>query len=123
MSPHAIGVAFGKFLTPSSPLPVVHGWVASDLSAFVIIIWVAYSGVAIVKFSSLLRTVVRGATVYFIMVMVIQAMVVLFILFADVRSRPLPVPILLTHSPSGYDKPIPTYVSALSSDLKSLTNP
>jgi len=66
---------------------------------------------------------VRDATVYFIMVMVIQTAVLLFLSFADVRSRPLPILTLLTHSPSGYNKPIPNYVSALSSYLKSLTNP
>jgi len=57
------------------------------------------------------------------MAMGIQAVVLLFLSFADVRSRPLPILTLLTHSLSGYNKRIPTYVSAFSSDLKSLTNP
>ena len=65
----------------------------------------------------------RGATIYFVMAMGIQAVVLLFLSFADVRSRLLPIPTLLTHSPSGYNKRIPTHVSALSSDLKSFTNP
>ena len=95
----------------------------SDISAFGIIIWFAYSNVAIVRFSSLLGTVVADATVYFIMAMGIQTVVLLFLSFADVRRYPLPILTLLTHSLSGYDKSIPTYVRTLSSDLKSLTNP
>jgi hypothetical protein len=88
---------------------------------FCIIIWMAYSSVVTVRLSSLLRTIVADATAYFIMAMALQILVVLFLSFADVR-RPLSALTLLTHPPSGYDQPIPTYVRTPLSDLRSLTN-
>ena len=63
------------------------------------------------------------ATVYFIMVICIQTIVLLFLSFADVRPRPLPILTLLTHSLSAYDGPVPSYVRKLSPDSKSLANP
>lgn len=95
----------------------------SDVSAFGIIIWFAFSNVEAVRFSSLLKTVVAGATVYFIMVMGIQTLVLLFLAFADVRYRPLPILTRLTHSLSGYDESIPTYVRTFSPDVKSSLTP
>jgi len=120
---HAIGIAFGELVNPSSLLPVVHGGLMPDASVFGSIIWFAYSNAGIFRFSSLLRNVVTDATVYFIMVMCIQTLVLFFLLFADVRRRSLPIFTLLTHSPSGCDHSIPTYVRKFSPDLKSLTNP
>lgn len=93
--PHAIGVTFGKSIfsslvaTPSRSLRVV-----SDISAFCIIIWLSYSSVLTFQVSALLRTVVAGATVYFIIAMALQTLVLLFLSFADVCRRPLPVLIL-----------------------------
>ena len=63
------------------------------------------------------------ATVYFIMAMCIQTLVLFFLSFADVRPRPLPILTLLTRLLPAHDESIPTYVRTLSPDLKSLTNP
>ena len=98
---HGIGIAFGELVNPSSLLPVIHGGLMSDASVFGIIIWFAYSNIGIFRFSSLLRNVVTDATVYFIMAMCIQTLVLFFLLLADVRRRPLPIFTLLTNSPSG----------------------
>ena len=57
------------------------------------------------------------ATVYFIMAMVIQALVLFILSLADVCHRPLPILILLTRSLLGYDKPIPNPVRTPLSDL------
>lgn len=63
------------------------------------------------------------ATVYFIMVVCIQTLVLFFLSFADVRLRLLPILTLLTRSLSAYDAPVPSYVRTLSPELKSLANP
>ena len=123
ISQHVIGLVFGE-LFGSLVVAASCPWrVVSDVSVFCIIIWLAYSGVVTARLSSLLRTIVADATAYFIMAMALQTLVVLFLSFADVRRRSLSVLTLLTHSLSGYDQSIPTYVRTLSSDLKSLTNP
>ena len=44
------------------------------------------------------------------MTMILQALVLLFLSLADVGRRPLPIFILLTHSPLGHNEPIPSYV-------------
>jgi len=66
---------------------------------------------------------VTDATVYFIMAMCIQTLVLFFLSFADVRRRPLPILTPLTHLLPAHDESVPTYVRTLSPDLKSLTNP
>jgi len=88
ISQHAIGLLFGELFgsliaTASHSLRVV-----SDVSIFCIIIWLAYSSVVTVRFSSLLRTIVTDATAYFIMAMALQVLVVSFLSFADVCRRP-----------------------------------
>ena len=120
---HGIGIAFGGLVNPSSVLPVIHGGLMSDASVFGIIIWFAYSNTGVFRFSSLLRNVVTDATVYFIIAVCIQTLVLFFLLLADVCRRPLPILTLLTNSPSGCDRPIPAYVRKISPELKSLTNP
>ena len=62
------------------------------------------------------------ATVYFLIVMGTQTLVLFFLSLADVRHRPLPTLILLMHSPLGYDKSIPTHVRTPPLDLLDLTN-
>ena len=44
------------------------------------------------------------------MSMILQTLVLLFLSLADVGHRPLPIFILLTHSPFGYNEKIPSYV-------------
>jgi len=45
------------------------------------------------------------------MTMILQTLVLLFLSLADVGHRPLPIFMLLTHSPSiGYNEKIPSYV-------------
>ena len=94
----------------------------SDVSAFCTIIWVAYSNAVVIRFSSLLRTVVADATIYFIMVMGLQTLVLLFITFADVCCRPLSAFTFLTCSLSAHNKPIPAHVRKISPDLQSSPN-
>ncbi|KAF9653263.1 hypothetical protein BDM02DRAFT_3182802 [Thelephora ganbajun] len=61
-----------------------------DISAFCFIIWFAYSSTVIFRFSSLLRTIVEHATVYFIMAMILKILVLLFLLFADSAMKQSP---------------------------------
>ena len=104
ITPHAIGVAFGESVFNSLVATASHlRLVVSDLSAFCIIIWLAYSSALTIQVSSLLRTVVAGATVYFIIAMALQTLVLLFLSFADVCRCLVPDLRLLTHSLSGYD--------------------
>jgi len=63
-----------------------------------------------IRFSSILRTIVADAVAHFIVTMILQTLVLLFFSLADVGHRPLPIFILLTHSPLGYNEPIPSYV-------------
>ena len=69
----------------------------SDVSAFGTVVFFAYSNVGFFRFSSLAGTIVTDATVYFIMAMGIQTLVLFFLSLADVRHLPLPIHILLTH--------------------------
>ena len=82
----------------------------SDISAFSIIIFSASFGAVNVRFSSILRTILADATVHFIMAMILQTLVLLFMSLADVRRCPPPILVLLTHSPLDYNEPIPSYV-------------
>ena len=84
--------------------------VVSDVSAFSAVVFFAYSGVEFFRFSSLVRTIVTDATVYFIMAMGVQTMVLFFLSLADVRHRPLPIHIPLMHPLLGDDESIPTHV-------------
>ena len=94
----------------------------SDASAFGTIIFFAYSSVATVRFSSLLRTIVADATVYFIMIASVQTLVLFFLSLADVGHHPLPILILLTYSLLGYDESIPPYVRTSLPDLWNFTS-
>lgn len=122
ISAHAIGAVFGELF--GSPVAAASRLrqAVSDVSAFSFIIWVAYSNAVVIRFPSLLRTVVADATVYFIIAMGLQTLVLLFLSFADVRRRPLPIPTFLTHSISGFDKSIPTCVRTLSPHSWSLAS-
>lgn len=66
-----------------------------------------------------------GATVHFILVMVVQTLLVLSLSFSDVRRRPLYILTRLTYSLSGRaeGEAVPTHVRTLSVDLWSLTDP
>jgi len=109
VTPQAISVVFGElfgslFTTANRSLRV-----ASDISVFSIIIFASYSIVDI-WFSSISRTILADVTAHFIMTMILQTLVLLFLLLVDVGHRPLPIFILLTHSPLGYNEPISSYV-------------
>ena len=95
-----------------------------DASAFGIIVFFAYRNVEAIRLSSLFRTIVADATVYFVMAMIIEALVLFILSLADVcRRRPLSILILLTHSLLGYDESIPNHVRTPPSDWWNLTNP
>lgn len=99
----------------SPPVPVATASfsrrVVSDVSAFGTVIFFAYSGAEFFRFSSLVRTIVTDATVYFIIAMGLQTLVLFFLSLADVCHRPLPIHIPLMHPLLGDDESIPTHVS------------
>jgi len=110
VTPQAISVVFGELF--SSPFTTANRSrrVASDISAFSIIVFFASYSIVNIRFSSILRTIEADATAHFIMTMILQTLVLLFLSLVDVDHRPLPIFILLTHSPLGYNEPIPGYV-------------
>ena len=110
ISLHAIAAVFGGLFGSLVATASCSQLVVSDASVFSIIIFFAYSNLAIFRFSSLVRTIVVDATVYYIMVMGLQILVLFFLSLADVRHRSLPIFILLTHSLLDYDQSIPSHV-------------
>jgi len=106
----AISVVFGELFSSLFTTANRSRRVASDISAFSIIIFFASYSIVNIRFSSILRTIAADATAHFIMIMILQTLVLLFLSLADVGRRPLPIFILLTHSPLGYNGPIPSCV-------------
>ena len=85
ISPHAIAVVFGELFSSLVATTSRSRRLVSDVSAFGAIIHFVYSNVETVRFSSLLRTIVADATVYFIMATGLQTLVLFFLSLADVR--------------------------------------
>ena len=98
----AIGTAIGELFASLVITASGSRRIVSDISAFCVIIWFAYSTATIFRFSSLVRTIVTDGTVYFIIVTVIQMLLVLSVSISDVRHRPLSIPTHLTNSLSDY---------------------
>jgi hypothetical protein len=101
LAPQIIALVFGELF--SSLVTVSRSRrVVSEISAFGIMIFFACHGSTIFRFSSILRAIVGDATVYFIMAICLQTLVLLFLTLANVRRMsPLPTEIPLTHSPLG----------------------
>ena len=107
---HSVSCSVSLIASASDLLRVV-----SDISAFSIIIWFAHSTVknSQPRTTSLMRTIVADATVYFITVMLLQVVALLFLSFVTVRRPPPLTLILLTRPLSGYDRTIPNGVRTL----------
>jgi hypothetical protein len=98
--PQIIALVFGELFSSLVVTVSRSRRVVSEISAFGIMVFFACYGSIIFRFSSILRAIVEDATVYFIMAIVLQILVLLFLTLADVRRMsPLPIEIPLTHSP------------------------
>jgi hypothetical protein len=123
ITPHAISVVFGE-LSSSLVATASLSWrAASDAFAFCAIVYFVCFNGGIFRLSSLFRTIVADSTLYFIMAMGLQTVVLFFLSFAGVRHRPLLIFVILTHSPLGRGEPIPTHVRTPPPYLWNLTNP
>jgi hypothetical protein len=111
LAPQILSLVFGELFSSLVVTISRSRRVVSDLSAFGIMVFFACYGSVSFRFSSILRTIVGDATVYFIMAFGLQILVLLFIMFADVRCMsPLPIDIPLTQSPLECDQSAPSCV-------------
>jgi hypothetical protein len=100
LAPQIIALVFGELFSPLVVTISRSRRVVSEISAFGIMIFFACHGSVSFRFSSILRAIVGDATVYFIMAIGLQTLVLLFLTLANVcRMSPLPIEIPLTHSP------------------------
>ena len=101
--PSVIAAVFSELLR-APRLPSVPQLTVSDISAFLLILWFAYSNAVNLRLPVLLRTIVADATVYFIVAACVHAAVLLFLVLGDVSRRPLSTLMLLIHSSSELDQ-------------------
>ena len=62
-----------------------------ETSAFAVVIWYTYRDQNMLRFSALVRTIVKQATIYFIVIVAVQIYLQVYLSLGIVWPRPLPV--------------------------------
>ena len=88
----------------------------SELSAFLVIVWYTYRNISTLKFSTIIRTIVTEATIYFLAMIAIQIYIELSLILMEVWSLTQFTlsPVIIDPNISGYHPTTFGLVSMLS---------